>query len=154
MSSRAFTITDKPLPGRPVKVRRLRGVIAAALAAVAGWILIEVLGGVDLRAPAFDGSGAGQDVGLVAAVLTSLVASLAAWLLLAVSERHLTSRARTVWTILAMAGFVVSLGGPMSGTGIDATDRALLGVLHVIVAAVLIPLLYLTAAAPDEKRTP
>jgi hypothetical protein len=91
---------------------------------------------------------------LVAAVLTSLVASLAAWLLLAVSERYLTSRARTVWTILAMAGFVVSLGGPMSGTGIDATDRALLGVLHVIVAAVLIPLLYLTAAAPDEKRTP
>ncbi|MGH8915074.1 MAG: DUF6069 family protein [Acidimicrobiia bacterium] len=150
MSTRATTANGATLPARRARGGRLRAVVAAVLAAGAGWTVVEVLGGVDLRAPAFDGSGAGQDVGLVAVVLTSLVASLSAWGLLAVLERYLV-RARRIWTVLVLTGFVISLGGPMSGTGIDATDRALLAVLHLIVAAVLIPLLYRTAAQLDER---
>ena len=55
------------------------------------------------------------------------------------------------WTVLAAAGFVLSLGGPMSGAGIETSGRVLLLALHVIVAAVLIPLLYRTAATPPER---
>ena len=130
--------------------KRLGAVIAAVAAAVAGWILIEVFAGVDLRAPAFDARTGNQDIGLSAVILTSLVASLAAWGVLAVSERYVV-RSRRIWTVLAVAGFVLSLGGPMSGTGIETSGRVLLVALHVIVAGVLIPLLYRTSATPPER---
>lgn len=130
--------------------KRLGAVIAAVAAAVAGWLLIEVVAGVDLRAPAFDARTGSQDIGLSAVLLTSLVASLAAWGLLAVSERYLP-RSRRIWTVLAAAGLVLSLGGPMSGTDIETSRRVLLLALHVIVAAVLIPILYRTATTPPER---
>ena len=132
--------------------QRLLTVAAAVVAAVGGWVLIEGIGGVDLRAPAFDGSTASQDVGLGAVVFASLVAGVAAWGLLALLERSIR-RPRRTWTVFAVAGLIVSLGGPMSGTGIDPTHRGLLVVLHVIVAAVLIPLLYRTAATDRNARS-
>lgn len=148
MSTSAKTATVQ-VPSK-TRGRRLWAVIAAVAAAVAGWFLIEAMAGVDLRAPAFDPRTGSQDIGLAAVVVTSLVASLAAWALLAVLERYVI-RSRRIWTVLAAAGFVVSLGGPMSGTGIEASGRVLLLALHVIVAAVLIPLLYRTAVTPQER---
>jgi hypothetical protein len=138
MSTKPNTVsTEAPA----TRSRRLIAVASAVVAAVAGWVSIEGIGGVDLHAPAFDATTATPDIGLGAVVFASLVASLAAWALLAVLERY-SSRPRRIWTILVVAGLVVSLGGPMSGGGIDTANRALLALLHVIVAAVLIPLLY------------
>ena len=150
MSTNETTTTTTGTASRR-RSRRLRAVAAGVLAAVVGWVIIEGVAGVDLRAPAFDGTTATQDIGLGAVIFTSLIASLAAWGLLAALERY-SSRPRRDWTILAVAGLVLSLGGPLSGTGIDATERGLLALLHLIVAAVLIPLLYRTATARDGRE--
>lgn len=148
MSSKV-DIVSKVAPAA-TRSERLVTVVAAVVAALAGWLLIESIGGVDLHAPAFNGRSA-QDIGAGATVFASLVASLAAWALLAVLERY-SSRPRRIWTSLAMTGLVLSLGGPMSGSGIDTANRGLLALLHLIVAAVLIPLLYQTAAVGDSKE--
>ena len=147
------TKTDNAGTVAPTATRNRRpiAIVAAVVAAAAGWVLIEGIGGVDLHAPAFDGATTTQDIGLGSVVLTSLVASLTAWGLLAVLERY-SVRPRRIWTILVAAGLVLSLGGPMSGTGIDSTNRGLLALLHLIVAAVLIPLLYRTATTRNGRQ--
>lgn len=122
-------------------------------AAVVTWALIEKVAGVDLRAPSFDGSAEGFDIGLGPVVLTSGLASLGGWGLLAVLER-LTTRARGLWTAAAVPALVASLGGPMSGTGISGANRASLALLHVVVGAVLIPLLHRTTSAPSGAPAP
>lgn len=133
------------------RMRRFWAVIAAVSAAVVSWAAIEFLVGVDLRAPAFNDSTGSGDIDLTAVVGASLAASLTAWALLAVLE-HFATQARQIWIILTLAGLLLSLAGPLSGSGIDSEDRALLVVLHLVVAAVLIPLLYRTAAQPKEAR--
>ena len=133
--------------------RRLLAVMAAVVSAVVGWGLIESGAGVDLRAPAFDGSAIGQDIGLGAVIFTSLIGSLAAWGVLALLERHV-GRPRRIWTVVALTGLLISLAGPMSGTGIGAGDRGLLALLHLVVAAVLIPLLYRTADIVNRTESP
>jgi hypothetical protein len=142
---------SKSRPDEARRRRRLLAVMAAVTAATLGWGLIEGGAGVDLRAPAFDGSTVGQDIELGAVIFTSVVASLAAWGLLALLERNV-SLPRRIWTIAALAGLALSLAGPMSGTGISSGDRGLLALLHLIVAAVLIPLLYRTADTQNTKE--
>jgi len=152
MSSRAAETT--PIPSRSnTKVRRLRAVIAAVAAACGAWLLIEGLGEVDLAAPGSAGNTSGQDIGLLEVLIASLAASLAGWLALGLIERY-TARPGRWWIIVAVGALVLSLGGPMSGTGLENTERALLVLLHLVVAVVLIPLFYRTigkrAEATDE----
>jgi hypothetical protein len=42
---------------------------------------------------------------------------------------------------------LASLGAPLSGTGVTAANRAVLTLLHLTVAAVLIPVFYRTSPA-------
>ena len=149
MTIRAAETT--PVPSRSkTRVRRLFVAIAAVAAACGAWLLIEGVGDVDLQAP---GSASGQDIGLLDVLFASLTASLAGWLALGLIERY-TARPGRWWIIIAVGALVLSLGGPMSGTGLDNTERALLVLLHLVVALVLIPLLYRTiynrAEATDE----
>lgn len=132
-------------------VRRLLTVTGAVLAAALAWAVIEELAGFDLQAPAFNDSSPRQDVGLAEVIISSLGAGLVAWGLLALLERYV-GQARRIWTALAATGLVLSLGGPMSGTGIDTTNRSLLVLLHLIVAAALIPFFYRTANTQDRKE--
>lgn len=122
---------------------RLTAVGAAVLAALAVWAAFEPLGGVELRAPA-GGAGRTHDVGPLTVLMPSLLASLAGWGLLAVLERFVR-RARTVWTVVAVVVLALSLGGPLSATGISALNQAALAAMHVAVAAALIPLLVRTS---------
>jgi hypothetical protein len=85
----------------------------------------------------------------VLVTVTSGVASLAAWGLLALLER-LTAHPRTLWTAIAVLALLISLGGPLSGTGITSANRVALALMHLSVAAVLIPLLPRTA--PDSRE--
>ena len=130
---------------------RLLAVGAAVAGAVVGWSLITQVAGVDLRAPDFRGSGGTAAVGLGQVVVVSALAGLAAWGLLALLERR-TRRARRLWLGLAAVAFLVSLGGPLSGRGVAPSDRGLLIVLHAVVAAILIPLLYLSSRPRREDR--
>src|SRR5579862_3747140 len=98
--------------------RRLRpmAVGAGVGAAVVAWTVITRVGGVDLRAPVFGGSASGSAVGLGQVVAASGLASLAAWGVLAVLRRR-TRHARPAWLATAVLVFLLSLGGPLSGTG-------------------------------------
>lgn len=104
------------------------------LAALAVWVVAVPLIGVDLVVPA-----AGSTVGPLAVAVTSLLAALLGWALLAVLERR-TSRARRTWTITASVIALLSLAAPLT-SGASPAVTATLVAMHVAVAAVLIPTL-------------
>ena len=64
--------------------------------------------------------------------------------MLAALER-LTPHARLIWLVLALVGLAASLSMPLGGTGVSSGNRAVLVLMHVAVAAVLIPVLYRTS---------
>jgi hypothetical protein len=114
-------------------------VIGSAVAAALGvWVLAELIVGIDLRAPVPGGAGQTHDVTAITVVFPSLAAALAGWSLLAVLER-LTSRARAIWTAVAVVVLLLSLGGPLSAAGIGGANKMWLAAMHVAVAGVLIP---------------
>lgn len=156
---------DKPAAATEWRARRrarVAAVAAGVAAPLATWTVVEVAFGVDLQAPGFDGSGRSFDIGPQQVVFTAGLASLAGWGLLAVLER-LASRARRTWVrrawvVVASAALLASLGGPLSGSGITAGNRAVLAGMHLVVGAVLIPTLSRTsserAAAATGRRRP
>ena len=123
------------------RIARLTAVAAAMASALAIWVIAELALGIDLRAPAFDGSAEtlpirAQDVILVGALL-----SFAGWGFIAVLER-LTAHARRVWLVIAVAALVLSLGTPLAGAGVTLANRLVLMLMHLAVGSVLIPALY------------
>ena len=108
---------------RPRRARAL-AVIAAALAALAVWLVTDPLLGIDLTGTTAPGSQELMSITPALVAGTSLVVALAGWALLALLERF-TARARTT-TANALA----------------------LALMHVAVAAVFIPMLAGTAPAP------
>jgi Family of unknown function (DUF6069) len=121
---------------RPTRARAL-GVLGAALAALAIWVVADQLLGANLLVRS--GGGSTQSVGAGTVVAASLLAALLGWALLAVLERR-TSRARAVWTGVALVVLLLSLSGPLTG-GTTPSTRATLVLMHLTVAAVLIPTL-------------
>ena len=128
--------------------RRVLTVVTAALGAFLVWAVVELGFGYDLQAPAMGDSPA-MDIGLWEVLAASLGTGLLAWAVLAAVERW-TSRPRLIWTVLALVAFVVSLGGPLGGAGVEVTTRGLLVLLHLAVAAILIP--GLAATLPRTGR--
>jgi hypothetical protein len=129
---------------------RLVAVALGVLAAVAVWIVSEQVLGVDVREPAF-GAEAPKAIGAGQVVVASVVAGLAAWLALAILER-LTRHARTAWVVLASVVLALSLGAPLSGSGIDGGSRLVLVMLHLTVGLLLIVLLARTARPATSRR--
>ena len=126
-------------------------VMLAVLAALAVWGISELVLGVDVRQPAF-GPGVPQDLTAGPVVVASLVAGLAAWLVLALLER-LTRHARAAWVALATLVLAASLGAPLSGRGIDGESRLVLALLHLTVGALLIVVLARTSP-PARSAAP
>ncbi|MFF4779094.1 DUF6069 family protein [Microtetraspora fusca] len=113
--------------------RLLLTVIGAPAAALAVWALAVPVAGTTLTARMGDST---QPVGPVLVVVTSLLAGLAGWGLLAVLERFASRPGRT-WTIVALIVLALSLFGPVgNAVGIAATLVLLL--LHLVVGAVLV----------------
>ncbi|HYT78240.1 MAG TPA: DUF6069 family protein [Actinomycetota bacterium] len=136
--------------------RRNRVLVVAVVvaAAVALWAVYHLALGIDLRAPAsFGESGTTSAMGPGQVAFVSAIAALAAWGLLALLER-LTRHAHRVWPVIAILALVASLGGPMSGTGLTSANRMELVGFHLLVGAVLIPLMYRTSPrrAASSKR--
>jgi Family of unknown function (DUF6069) len=129
----------------PRRQARLLAVAAVVGAAVGLWAVYHLAFGIDLRAPAsFGESGTTSAVGPGQVMFVSALAALAAWGLLAVLER-LTVHARRVWLVIAVLALGLSLGGPMSGTGLTTANRMELVGFHLLAGAVLVPLLYRTS---------
>jgi hypothetical protein len=120
--------------------RRALTVAAAPVAALALWTLTGPVAGLEASA---ETGGRAQPVGAAAVVLVSLAAGLAAWGLLAVLERT-AGRPRRVWTITAPAVLALSLTGPL-GSAADTASLGVLTAMHLLVGAVLIPGLALSA---------
>ena len=126
---------------------RLLGVAAAVFAAEAVWVLAVLVLGIRLQAPAGTGYPEPVDIGPLNVAFASVVLSLAGWAVLAAIER-LTPHARRIWLVLALVALAASLAMPLSGTAVGAANRAVLVLMHVTVAAVLIPVLHRPSPAP------
>lgn len=116
---------------------RARGLFVLAATAAAGmvWLVAKPLLSIDLLV--HPGGAAAQQVGVGAVITVSLAVSLLGWGLLTLLER-LTPRARTIWTGIAVAVLLLSLAGPLTSTS-AASTTAVLVLMHIAVAAVLIP---------------
>ena len=130
-------INQPAIMGGSTQRRRALTVVAAAVGAFLVWAVVELGFRYDLRAPAM-GESPAMDIGPWAVLAASLGTGLLAWAVLAAVERW-TSSPRLTWTVLAVVAFVVSLGGPLGGVGVEASTRGMLVLLHLAVAAVLIP---------------
>lgn len=124
--------STRPVPA--VRKRRALAVAGAALAPTAVWLVAQATGNE------LEVTLAGQPpmvVNLPFVVVTALAASLAGWGALAVLQR-VTSHPRTLWTGLAVAALLVSFG-PVAIMETNAAARTFLALMHVTVAAVLVP---------------
>jgi predicted permease len=126
-----------------IKQGRARALCAAGgiLAAALAWTVeVPVLGiHLDYRF----GSGhtqtiaAGQVIGVTAAT------ALLGWLLLAILQRR-TPRARSLWTIIALAALLSSLALPLAAATTTSAAAGLV-VMHLTVGAAVIPAMARTA---------
>ncbi|MFC4589046.1 DUF6069 family protein [Sphaerisporangium corydalis] len=128
--------TPQPIAGGS-PVLRVRALATAGTVVATGliWLVAQVLD-VGLVVDPRNGQPAGP-IGLPIVVMFTLVLSLLGWGALAVLER-LTRRARTIWTVLALVVLAVSFV-PVTFVGATAGTRIVLSLMHVAVAAVLIP---------------
>jgi hypothetical protein len=138
-------LTTTTAPASPdVKQSRTRALCAAggALAAAVAWIVEVPLLGIHLNFRF--GTGHVQTIAVGQVIGVSLAAGLLGWLLLAVLDRH-TSRARPVWTTIALLALAASLGFPLAAT----TTSAVVGlvVMHLTVGAAVIPAMARTVRA-------
>ena len=124
-----MTISTAPLPTQTsraaVRRRRALTVAAATAAATAVWLVARAAG----TEPTV--------IGLPIVVVTALAASLAGWVAVSALER-LIRQPRPWWPAVALAALAASFLPILSGQA-DGATRITLTMLHIAVAAVLIP---------------
>jgi Family of unknown function (DUF6069) len=113
-------------------VRVLTGVIAAVAALLVWVIAVPVL---DVELSATDYQGQPMEIGPLNILVFTILPALAGWGLIAVLERFAPSRAKMIWTVIAVAVLLLSLV-PLSQ--MSAAAAASLGLMHLIVGGVII----------------
>jgi hypothetical protein len=129
------TTTATPAPPTSIANRRPAVIAAAVAAAVATWAVAVPLFGIKVLIPESPGSAPTEPLGAASVIGAATVAALVGWAALAILER-LTRRARTIWTVGALVVLVATMPWSPDFTG---AARAVLVVLHLVVAGVLIP---------------
>lgn len=152
LPSRDTTKGGKVATRTETRRARLTAVAGAMLAALAVWVLAEGVFGVEVRAAA-NGGAASYDIGQAMVAVTSGLAALAGWGLLAALE-HFVIRARAIWTVVASLVLVGSFAGPLASSGITGANRGALLAMHIAVGAVLIPGMYRTARSGEADEHP
>lgn len=126
-------------------------VVLGALAGTVAWAILDAARN-GLTQPGFGGQAA-QPLEAFVVVVASLLGGLLGWATLMVVERVL-HRDRRTWLAIMSAALILSLAGPLSGTGVTAGDRLALVLLHLTVAAVVVPLLYRSTGAEPDRTEP
>jgi hypothetical protein len=121
--------------------KRAIAVLGAVVAAVLVWAVGELILGYDMIIKP-EGQKS-QDLGASAIVTFSLIFSLMGWALLALLERA-TSRGRLIWTIVALVVLAASFF-PLLAVDASVGTKVTLALVHVAVAAVLIPVFRMTS---------
>jgi hypothetical protein len=109
--------------------------VAAIATPVVVWTLITYAFGFDITVPESFGSQTRIALEPVPVVVTTVLAVLAGWALLALLERLAGWRSLTIWTIIAI---LVFLGTLPYMPGFTVAERLLLGIVHLSLAAILI----------------
>lgn len=151
---------DAPHPGQHRRSTLLRrglralAVVLAALVALAVWLVDGPLLGHDLLA-----AMPGQEpstLGAVEIVGLSLVAGALGWGLLAVLERATPHRAVWMWVLIAIVVLALSFAPLVVGSpwGVEASVRTkvVLALTHLVVAAILGPMLIATSRHSPTDR--
>ena len=122
---------------RDMKQGRVRALCTAggALAAALAWIVEVPVLGIHLNFRF--GAGHIQTIGVGQVIGVSLAASLLGWLLLSALDKR-TSRARAIWTTLALVALAASLALPLAAATTTSAVAGLI-VMHLTVGAVTIP---------------
>lgn len=146
--------TSVPATSRAARWRiRALAVAAATAAALIVWLIAKPLLGIALTLPMAGGAQT-MEVGWGSVLVISLVASLAGWGLLAILERF-TPRARVTWIVFGSVALLLSFAGPgLAASAASGATRVALAIMHMVVAAVLIPSLARTSPSrPDAARS-
>lgn len=140
------TMTTTPPPST-IRRRRVLSVAVATLAGVVVWVVAVPLGSIELLVRT--GGSTPQLVGIPSVVVAGLLASLLGWVVLALLERFV-SRARTLWTAMAVVALLLSLAGPISAGTTTATALTL-SLMHVVVGMALMTGLRGSSRIPRAK---
>lgn len=138
------TTTDRKTRVR----RRVTTVITAVAGAGLVWAAGTALLSHDLVVPQ-SGGRSPLTVTLPMVVFVSALAALLGWGTLAVLERA-TRRGTRIWVGLAVAVLLVSFA-PLAAPGLATGTRIVLGLLHLVVGATLIPGMNHTSAAAAAR---
>jgi hypothetical protein len=125
---------------------RALAVAATVAAAVLVWLVGEPLLGNDLVVE--QPGQAPLDLSLASFVIITLGASLVGWAALALLEK-ITRYGRRIWTGLAVAVVLVSFL-PFLSVQMSTGSAVVLGVVHLVVGAVLVPLLLRVPRGSDD----
>lgn len=118
-------------------MKPIYAVAAAVLGTVALWIVARAAG-IDLRVDPKNGQPA-NEIALPFAAAMALVVALLGWGARALLGR-LTRHAAPIWTVVAAVVLLVSFV-PVLTVGASGGTRVILALMHVAVAACLIPVL-------------
>lgn len=132
------------------RVQRGAAVAAAVAASAATWLVLSKAAGVALRVPTYASTPPPTtSLGLAQVVVTTLVAGLLAWGVLAALERF-SARPRRLWTVAAPVAAAASLVLPLSAPALSGSERLSLVMFHIVVAVVLILALRATASVGSK----
>ena len=140
MSTPAEAAGSTAAPSSPWPRRRARilAVIGGTAAAVVVWLVAKFAFDVELRG-AQPGTSSVVDIGPQYVIFSAVAYSLVGWALLAILERFV-ARARTIWTWIALAVLVLSFASPLTAQSMTGGTKLALSIMHVAVAAVVIPI--------------
>jgi Family of unknown function (DUF6069) len=113
-------------------VRVLTGVVGAAAALVIWVIAVPVF---DVELTTTNPQGQTIEIGPVPIIVLSTIPALLGWALIALLERFTPSRAKTMWTVIAVAALLISF---VPLTQMSAAAAVSLGLMHLVVGGVII----------------
>jgi hypothetical protein len=119
------------------RIRRGASVVTAVAAATVTWLVLTNLANITLRVPGYGSGPSTSALSLGQVMITTLVAGLLGWGVLATLERF-SRNAHRLWLRLAPLAAVASLLLPLTAPALTGTERLSLVVFHVVVASVLI----------------